>query len=74
MMMNPKLQAVLATYAQSLLACIATAMMSLGVTPFTMTHSDLVKIGNAIWASFLPVIVKAINPNDSAYGVGSPKS
>lgn len=72
--MNPKLQAVLATYAQSFLACVITAMVSLNVTPFTMTHSDLVKIGNAIWASFLPVIVKAINPKDSAYGVGSPKS
>ena len=72
--MNPKLQSVLATYAQSLLACIATAMMSLGVTPFTMTHADLVKIGNAIWASFLPVLVRAINPKDSAFGIGTNKS
>jgi hypothetical protein len=72
--MNPKLQAVLATYAQSLVACIATAMMTLEVTPFTMTHADLVKIGNAVWASFLPVIVKAVNPKDATYGIGSPKS
>ena len=72
--MNPKLQSVLATYAQSLLACIATAMMSLGVTPFTMTHADLVKIGNAVWASFLPVLVRAINPKDSAFGIGTNKS
>ena len=72
--MNPKFQSVLATYAQSLLACIATAMMSLGVTPFTMTHADLVKIGNAVWASFLPVLVRAINPKDSAFGIGTNKS
>lgn len=72
--MNPKLQSVLATYAQSLLACVATAMMSLGVTPFTMTHSDLVKIGNAVWASFLPVLVRAVNPKDSAFGVRTNKS
>ena len=72
--MNPKLQAALATYAQALLACIITAMMSLGVTPFTMTHADLVKIGNAIWASFLPVLVKAVNPKDSAFGIGTNKS
>jgi len=69
--MNPKLQSVLATYAQSLLACVITAMVSLNVTPFTMTKADLVKIGNAVWASFLPVIVKALNPKDSAFGIGT---
>ena len=69
--MNPKLQSVLATYAQSLLACVITAMMSLNVTPFTMTHSDFVKIGNAVWASFVPVLVRALNPKDSAFGIGT---
>jgi len=69
--MNPKLQSVLATYAQSLLACVITVMMSLNVTPFTMTHNDLVKIGNAVWASFVPVLVRALNPKDSAFGIGT---
>lgn len=69
--MNPKLQSVLTTYAQSLLACVITVMMSLNVTPFTMTHSDLVKIGNAVWASFVPVLVRALNPKDSAFGIGT---
>ena len=69
--MNPKLQSVLATYAQSLLACVITAMMSLNVTPFTMTHSDFVKIGNAVWASLVPVLVRALNPKDSAFGIGT---
>jgi hypothetical protein len=69
--MNPKLQAILATYAQAFLACVITAMVSLNVTPFTMTKADLVKIGNAVWASFLPVIVKALNPKDSAFGIGT---
>jgi len=67
--MNPKLQSVLATYAQSLLACVITVMMSLNVTPFTMTKSDWVKIGNAVWASFVPVLVRAMNPKDSAFGI-----
>jgi hypothetical protein len=67
--MNPQFKAILATYAQSLLACVITVMMSLNITPFTMTHADLVKIGNAVWASFLPVVVKALNPKDSSFGV-----
>jgi hypothetical protein len=69
--MNPKLQSVLATYAQSLLACVITVMMSLNLTPFTMTKSDWVKIGNAVWASFVPVLVRALNPKDSAFGIGT---
>lgn len=66
--MNPKLRSVLATYAQSLLACVITVMMSLNLTPFTMTKADWVKIGNAVWASFVPVLVRALNPKDSAFG------
>jgi len=67
--MNPKLQSVLATYVQSLLACVITVMMSLNLTPFTMTKADWVKIGNAVWASFVPVLVRAMNPKDSAFGI-----
>lgn len=67
--MNPKLQSVLATYTQSLLACVITVMMSLNVTPFTMTQADWIKIGNAVWASLVPVLVRALNPKDSAFGI-----
>lgn len=67
--MNPKLRSVLATYAQSLLACVITVMMSLNLTPFTMTSADWVKIGNAVWASLVPVLVRALNPKDSAFGI-----
>ena len=67
--MNPKLRSVLATYAQALLACVITVMMSLNLTPFTMTSADWVKIGNAVWASLVPVLVRALNPKDSAFGI-----
>lgn len=65
------MKSALATYAQSFLACAITVMMSLNITPFTMTKADLVKIGNAVWCSFLPVIVRALNAKDSAFGVGA---
>jgi hypothetical protein len=71
--MTPQLKAILATYAQSLLACVITVMMSLNLTPFTMTKADWVKIANAVWASFVPVLVRALNPKDSAFGIGTNK-
>ena len=69
--MNPKIKSILATYSQALLACVITVMLSLNVTPFTMTSHDWVKVGNAVWASFVPVIVRALNPKDSAFGLQS---
>ena len=70
--MNAKLKSILATYAQALLACIITVMTSLNVTPFTMSKADWLKVGNAVWASFVPVIVRALNPKDTAFGLKSP--
>ena len=71
--MIAQFKSALTTYAQSLLACVITVMMSLNVTPFTMTKADLVKIGNAVWASFVPVIVRALNPKDATFGIGTNK-
>jgi len=69
--MNSQLKTALVTYAQSFLACVITVMVSLNLTPFTMTKADLVKVANAVWASFLPVIAKALNPNDTSIGIGT---
>jgi hypothetical protein len=64
--MNPKILAALGTYGRALLACIIAEITISGVPA---SNADLVKIGNAIWVAFLPVIIRALNPNDSAYGV-----
>ena len=66
--MNPQIKAALATYARAFLTAIITGMVALNISPLTMTHSDVVKLANAIWVSFLPVILRALNPKDNKYG------
>lgn len=64
--MNPKILAALGTYGRALLACLIAEISIMGVPA---TNADVVKLANAVWVSFVPVIIRALNPNDSAYGV-----
>lgn len=64
--MNPKLVAAFGTYGRALLACLIAEITISGIP---VTNADVVKLANAIWVSFVPVIIRALNPNDTAYGV-----
>lgn len=55
------LKAMLASYARSVLAA-ATALYMAGVT-------DPADLAYSLLAAFIPVVLRAVNPNDAAFGV-----
>ena len=71
--MSPQFKSALGTYARSLLACFITAIVAVsGDTPiFSLTHNDWLRIANSVWVSAVPVLLRALNPNDTQYGVGA---
>lgn len=58
--MNEQLKAALASYARSVLAG-ASALYLAGVT-------DPVDLAWSLLAALLPVVLRAVNPNDTAFG------
>ena len=67
--MNP----VLSSYLRSLLATSITAIFAVGKLPFLFTAADWLVVGNAVWISFIPVIIRALNPKDEAFGITTRK-
>lgn len=64
--MNAKaIQAMLASWARSFLAAAIAVYMS--------GNTDLKAIGGAGLAAVLPVVLRALNPKDTAFGVVSSK-
>ena len=55
-----QLVAMLASYVRSLLAA-GIALYAAGVT-------DPAQLANALWAAVLPVVIRYVNPNDTAFG------
>jgi hypothetical protein len=55
------LKAMLASYARSVLAA-ASALYMAGVT-------DPADLAYSLLAAFIPVVLRAVNPNDAAFGV-----
>jgi hypothetical protein len=66
--MSSQFKAALGTYGRALLACLVTELVVAGVPA---SNADLIKFGHSVWVAFLPVVIRALNPNDSAYGVGA---
>ena len=60
--------AVLASYGRSLLATALGAIFAIGKLPFEFTQADWYAVGNAIWIAVIPVVIRALNPNDPAFG------
>ena len=67
--MNP----ILSSYLRSLLATSITAIFAVGKLPFLFTADDWLLVGNAVWISFIPVIIRALNPKDEAFGITTRK-
>lgn len=68
--MNP----ILASYLRSLLATSITAVFAVGKLPFLFTQADWLIVGNAVWISFIPVIIRALNPKDDGFGINTRKT
>ena len=69
--MSSQFKAALGTYGRALLACLVTAIVTSGVTLADLHKADVLHILQVTWVAFLPVLIRALNPNDKAYGVGS---
>jgi hypothetical protein len=67
--MNP----ILSSYLRSLLATSITAVFAVGKLPFLFTQGDWLIVANAVWISFIPVIIRALNPKDEAFGITTRK-
>ena len=59
----------LASYGRVVLATSLTAIMAMGHLP--EVGSDWATIGKAALVALLPVIARALNPGDTAYGIGA---
>jgi hypothetical protein len=57
------------TYIRGLLLLLITLMASVGKTPLEFSAADWHLIANGLWASGLPVLMRALNPKDANYGI-----
>lgn len=53
------------SYLRSLLATTLTAIFAIGKLPFSFDSSDWVIVANTVWISFVPVVIRLLNPNDT---------
>jgi len=67
--MNP----ILASYLRSLLATSLTAVFAVGKLPVLFTAEDWLIVANSVWISFIPVIIRALNPKDDGFGISTRK-
>jgi hypothetical protein len=69
--MSNKTKQALATYLRAFAACAVAGAMVIGKSPLEYTSTDVLALANTVWVSFLPVLARAFNSKDAAYGVGS---
>ena len=50
-----------------MLASYARSVLGAGVAVYAST-GDIKMAANALWAAALPVVIRFLNPNDSAFG------
>jgi hypothetical protein len=66
-------KAMLASYGRALLATVLTAIFAVGKLPLEFSATDWTLVANAVWIAVIPVVIRALNPNDPAFGVGETK-
>lgn len=67
-MLNAKTQALLASYARSFLAAAVATFVATGADVFSLDKDGLKAIIGAGVAAVLPVLLRALNPHDAAFG------
>jgi hypothetical protein len=53
------------SYLRSLLATTLTAVFAIGKIPTAFDSGDWVIVANTVWISFVPVIIRLLNPKDT---------
>jgi hypothetical protein len=55
---------------KALIASYARSVLGAGVATYTATQDWKLTL-NALWAAAIPVVMRFLNPNDTAFGKGS---
>lgn len=71
--MKKQCVAMAGTYLRGLLLLLITLMASVGKTPLEFNAADWHLILNGLWASGVPVLMRALNPKDQGYGISRKK-
>ena len=66
--MAVQLKAACGTYIRALLTILLTLMATIGGSPLDFTSADWRMLANGLWASLLPVIMRALSTADDKYG------
>ena len=66
--MAVQIKAACGTYIRALLTILLTLMATIGGSPLDFTSADWRMVANGLWASLLPVIMRAISTNTDTYG------
>jgi hypothetical protein len=53
------------SYLRSLLATTLTAIFAIGKLPTSFDSGDWTIVANTVWISFIPVIIRVLNPKDT---------
>lgn len=72
--MSKQLQAALESYGRSFLAAALAAFLATGGDVWALNETSLKAIISAGIAAVLPVILRAVNPKDTVFGIGSGKN
>ena len=57
------------SYLRALLATALTAIFAVGKLPLEFTAQDWYGVLNAVWIAVIPVAIRWLDPNDTAFGV-----
>lgn len=60
---------VIKSYLRALLATTLTAMLAIGKIPTEFSNTDWLTVASAVWVAFIPVIIRALDPKDTAFGI-----
>jgi len=63
-----QIKAACGTYLRALLTILLTLMATIGGSPLDFTSADWRMLANGLWASLLPVIMRALSTADDKYG------
>jgi hypothetical protein len=66
--MATQIKAACGTYIRALLTILLTLMATIGKSPIEFAGEDWKMVANGLWASLLPVIMRALSTTDDKYG------
>jgi len=66
--MADQIKGMCGTYLRAFLSILLALMATIGGSPLDFTSADWRMLANGLWASLLPVIMRALSTSDDKYG------